>query len=141
MCIVCYLYMYADMGYARSRLLDLEFRDGLLNSYHYISSFDEDKTMTNTEQLKQVQRGASKKSGVPQILGKPHGMARCPSHDFDFKDKCGKGAEIWIWTMMGKVSTFGAAYGSAQVATYNIFIVFDREGVVTDMESSQTQNE
>ena len=32
---VRYVYSHADMGSARTRLLDMEFRDGLLNSFLY----------------------------------------------------------------------------------------------------------
>jgi len=138
--LIRYLYAYADMGSARTRLLDLEFRDSLLNSYHYMSSFDKDKTVMNADQLQGIQRGTSKKSDVLQLLGKPHGMARCPSHDADFKDRCAKGAEVWLWTVVGKVSTFGAAYGGDQVEIQNIFVVFDNEGVVTEVETSKTSN-
>ncbi|HEY5909985.1 MAG TPA: hypothetical protein VJA21_05215 [Verrucomicrobiae bacterium] len=138
--LVRYLYAYADMGSARSRVLDMEFRDGTLNSYHYLSSFDKDKTTVNADQLKQIQRGVSKKEDVLQLLGKPHGKALCPSYDADFKDKCGKGAEIWLWTVMGKASTFGVAYGGDQIEVHNIFVIFDKDGVVTEVESSQTKN-
>jgi hypothetical protein len=135
-----YVYAHANMGSARARILDLEFRDGLLNAFHYASSFDKDKTVMNSEQLKQIQRGSSNKSDVLRILGKPHGRALCPSYNADFKDKCGKGNEIWVWTAMNKLSTFGAAYGGDQVEMHNVFISFDGNGVVTDVESSETRN-
>ncbi len=94
----------------------------------------------NSDQLNQVQRGTSKKNDVLQVLGKPYGMALCPSYNADFKDKCSKGMEVWVWTTMNKLSTFGSAFGGQQVEMQNIFITFDKEGVVTDVESSQTKN-
>jgi outer membrane protein assembly factor BamE (lipoprotein component of BamABCDE complex) len=137
--LVRYLYAFADLGSARSRLLDLEFRDGLLNSYQYLSSFDKDKTTTNAELLKEIKRGESKKEDAIRILGQPHGRALCPTQRVDFKDKCGQGAEVWVWTGMGKVSTFGAAYGGAQPEMQTIFVTFNKEGVVTNAEASQTK--
>ncbi len=138
--LVRYLYAYANLGSARTRALDLEFRDGSLNAYHYLSSFDKDKTVVNMDQLKRIERGHSKKNDVLQILGTPHGKARCPTQNADFKDKCSKGTEIWVWTAMAKLSTFGAAFAGDQVAMHNIFIVFDKDDVVSEVESSQTKN-
>ena len=139
--LVRYLYAYAGMGTARTRVLDLEFRDGVLNSYNYLSSFDKDKTVVNADQLKQIQRGVSRKNEVLQFLGKPHGMARCPSQHADFKDRCNRESEeIWVWTVLEKLSTFGSAYGGAQIESYNIFIIFDKDGVVTEVESARTKN-
>src|SRR5262249_50363366 len=42
-----YVHAYAELGTARARALNLEFRDGVLNSYDYLSSFDKDKTTLN----------------------------------------------------------------------------------------------
>ena len=41
---------------------------------------------------------------------------------------------------MAKLSTFGAAFGGDQVAMHNIFIVFYKDDVVTEVESSQSKN-
>lgn len=130
-----YAYAFADMGTARVRILFLEFRDGTLNSYLYMSTFDEDKTSVKTSQLQRVERGSSKMSEVRRILGKPQGMARCPSHSADFKDWCEKGAEVWLWAAMEKVPTFGAAGSRPQ--KQEISVVFDNDGVVTEVGSRQ----
>lgn len=138
--LVRYLYAHANLGSARSRLLDLEFRGGSLNAYHYLSSFDNDKTEVDIAQLKRIVRGTTKKDEVLKILGTPHGKARCPTQNADFKEKCSKGTEVWVWTAMAKLSTFGAAFGGDQVSMHNVFIVFDKDDVVTEVESSQTKN-
>ena len=133
--LIRYQYASANLATARSRLLDLEFRNDSLNSYIYISSFDDDKTIANTEQLSQVKRGTSKNSDIFKILGKPQGMALCPSTHPDFKDKCNKGTQIWKWVVMEGLSTLGSSYGAKQIEERIISISFDKDGVVTDVDS------
>ena len=135
---VRYGYGNSAMGTASVRIHELEFRDGLLNAYQYASSFDADKTKMNSTQLNQLQRGTSKKADVLQMLGRPHRMARCPSRSSDFKDRCGKGAEVWVWHDLGKLSVSGAGYGNYRVKASSIAAVFDTNDVLTDIESVQT---
>lgn len=138
--LVRYLHAHANLANARVRLLDLEFRDGVLNSYQRLSTFDQDKTTVLPDNVAQIQRAVSKKDDVLRTLGTPHGKARCPSYHADFKDKCSKGTELWVWTGMDKVSTLGATYGGAKPGIQSIFVVFDKDGVVTAVESSQVKN-
>jgi len=142
---VSYRYLRVDsFGDPFLRALDLEYRNGVLNAYKYFSNFEADKTTVEIEQLKQIQRGASSKSDVLRVLGKPHGMARCPSHSGYFEDRCKSGAEVWNWTALVKRS-ITQMQGAQEVKSKardmnNIFIVFDQAGVVKDLEWSQDKN-
>ena len=138
--IVRYLYAHANLSSAQSRVLILEFRDGVLNSYDYLSSFDEDRTVVNTDQQNQIKSGTSTKSDVVRIMGQPHGMAQCPSQNADFKDKCAKGTQVWVWNGMNKLSTLGHTFSGDQIEMQSIFVVFNKDGIVTDVEVSQTKN-
>lgn len=138
--MVQYLYISADMSTAYSRLLELEFRDGALNSYNYASSFEEDKTVVNASNFEEVKRGVSKKDDVLGLLGKPQGIARCPSCVPFYKDRCAKGIEVWSWTTMGKLSVMSGTYADNEDPRI-ISVVFDKDGVVTDIESVQVKKQ
>jgi hypothetical protein len=126
-----YTYAYSDLGATDVRLLDLEFRNGLLNAYNHISSFDKDKTVGSADQLSQITRGTSKKSDVLLTLGKPHGMARCPSYMPDFQNRCSKGTEVLEWAFVDVLASRGG-----KLTGHNIFIVFDKNDIVTNMEKT-----
>ena len=72
------------------------------------------------------------------LLGKPHGKALCPSMQADYKDKCKNGTEIWSWSSMNKLSTFGAAYGGQKVKTKTLFVVFDKNGIVNEIYTTES---
>jgi hypothetical protein len=126
-----YVYAHADMGTAKARALTLESRNGVLNAYQFVSSFDKDKTSVTPDQLKQIQRGVSTKDDVLKVVGEPHGKALCPSSLGEFKDRCSKGTEVWVWTMMMPMVTFG----SHQPQIASIFVTFDEKGIATELES------
>lgn len=139
--LVRYLYSQANMSTAKVRLLDLEFRNGTLSGYQYLSSFDDDKTTFSAAAVDQIKQGATTKQEVISLLGKPHGKALCPSVADDFKDRCGKGTEVWVWSSFEKLSTFGAAYGGDKMANMQIYVVFDQNGVVTAVDTNKTNKE
>lgn len=128
-----YSFAFISMGSIRVRDLDLEFRDGVLNGFSYLSSFDKDKTSANTFQVNRIQRGISKKSDVLDLLGNPNGMGKYPSYLFDFKNISNEGIELWTWTMISKLSMFDA--GSQELTVQTILIGFDHAGVVSDIET------
>jgi hypothetical protein len=135
-----YLYAFANMSAAQSRLLDLEFRNGVLNAYYFVSSFDNDKTAVNAEGFPQIKSGESKKADVLRILGEPHGKALKPSEHVDFKDRVSKGVEVWVWMAMGSLSTFGHVYGGQQVSSTTIYVTFNADGMVTNIETQSENN-
>ena len=134
--LVGFVYAHANMGTAKARGLDLEFRDGLLNSYAYASSFKEDQTLVDLDRLSEIERGTTLKGDVVILLGEPDGKSRCPSESAWSEEKCSIGTEVWIWHGMNRVSTFGSAFGGAQVSTKNVFVVFDDAGVVVEHGSA-----
>ena len=120
----------------RFRALDLEFRDGVLNAYYFISTIDGERTAINIEQLKKIQQGLSKKSDVLTMMGKPNGMGSCPNYIAAFKDKCDKGAEIWTWELRGEEVVTGGLFLGDPIEKH-VFIAFDKNGFVTNVEFSQ----
>ena len=135
---VRFLYAHANLAVAQSRLLDLEFRNGVLNAYFHISSFDADRTNVNNGLWGEIKSGQTTKDEVLSLLGEPHGKALCPSNHVDFKEKCKDGKEIWVWCSMSKLSTFGAAYGSQKVRTKTLFAVFDENGIVVNVYTTES---
>jgi len=126
-----YTYAHADLSSARARQLILEFRDGVLNGYNYVSSFDEDKTSANSAAAASIQRAASTRDDVLRLMGPPSGKARTPTRMEGFvkADKPGV-FEIWVWAAFDVVHTFGdnKAPGS------NVIVVgFDPLGTVGEV--------
>ena len=138
--VVRYTYAFADMGTARARTVVLEFKDGRLNAYVYLSSFDREQNPVALEKVSQIKDRVSTKSEVLDILGKPNGKALCPSTLDDFKQRCEKCIEVWTWQGMGSLSTFGAAYGGKRPAIKTIFVSFDKNGVVSESQINDTSN-
>jgi hypothetical protein len=135
-----YSYAFADMGTARARTVILEFKDGNLNGYVYLSSFDREQNPVALEKVSQIKDHASTKSEVFGMLGKPNGKALCPSTLVDFKQPCEKCVEVWTWQGMSSLSTFGSAYGGKQPAIKTIFVSFDKDGVVSGIQTNDTSN-
>ena len=134
---VTYMYAHADLSNAQARQLNLEFRDGLLNAFNYLSSFDEDKTTADTQKMESIKKGVSTKADVLAILGPPGGKVKSPTQMTDFVkyDKPGV-AEMWCWAAFGSVSTFGDHSTSSTV----IVVSFDKNGVATDIVTQQQSN-
>jgi hypothetical protein len=57
---VRFIHAYADLGTATARVLDLEFRNGLLNAYLYVSGFSEDKTTVDRSLVNDIKTGQTK---------------------------------------------------------------------------------
>ena len=134
---VRFLYAKANLAVAQSRLLDLEYRNGVLNAYYHISSFNDDRTNVDTTKWDEIKSGQSTKDQLLSLLGEPHGKALCPSTHADFKDRCKTGKEIWAWASMSKLSTFGSTYGGSRVRTKTLFVIFDENGIVTEVNSTE----
>ena len=135
-----YTYAYANLGSANSRILVLEFKDGKLNAFVYLSSFDGEATPVPSDKVTQITKGVSTKADVQKALGTPNGKALCPSLLGDFKDRCKGNSEIWTWQSISSVSTFGAAYGGKGQNTMTLFVTFDANGIVSGIESATASN-
>jgi hypothetical protein len=64
-----FLYARANLATATARLLDLEFRDGRLNAWLYISGLDEDRTAVDLAMTDKIRKTISTKSEVQAVLG------------------------------------------------------------------------
>jgi hypothetical protein len=137
--IARYTYAYADMSTAESRVLILEFKDGNLNAFEHLSSFNCDKTAALVDDADQIKEGLSTKDDILRILGKPNGKAKCPSLLQDFKSLCDKGVEVWNWQAMKKLSTWVAAYGGGRAKVNSISVVFDANGIVLEIETNEAR--
>jgi len=133
---VRFIYAHANIASASSRVLDLEFRNGKLNAWLYISGFDEDRTAVDLAGTDKIKKNVSTKSDVQALLGKPHGKAHCPSLLFDYKDRC-HAADIWAWGAVNKLVTLGRN----PTETSTIYILFDDNSIVTEIETVQTTRE
>ena len=137
--IAKYVYAFADLGTARSRVLFLEFRNGDLNAFIYSSSFTEDKTKAEGGDVETLKAGIGRlgQSDALAALGKPHGRALCPSMLQDYKDRCGKGAEIWAWVTMETIATLGGKGAK----TRSIFVSFDASGKISDVQTEESDHQ
>lgn len=130
--IAKYVYAYAGMGNADSRVLLLEFKGDDLNGYVYLSSFDKDRTIADLTKMNRIQKGLTKDQ-VVEILGKPTGKSICPSNLMDFQKDCSAGNELWIWQSIDFTSSGKKAYSAS------IRIGFDKEGKVEYSDNSKEE--
>jgi hypothetical protein len=121
-------------GGASGRELVLEFKEGVLNGFFYVSSFDEDRTNADLTKMDEIKVGASTREDVARILGRPQGKARCPTVLRDFKDSCDKGKEIWAWTSADNAETRKAPLKASYV-----YVAFDSDGKVVDKETTEIE--
>src|ERR1017187_605208 len=135
--IARYEYAFADMSTTEMRVLILEFKDGNLNAFQHLSSFNAGKTAAPVGNADPIKQGVSTKDDVLGILGKPNGRAKCPTLLQDFKGLCDKGAEVWNWKGMKKLSTWVAAYGGGRAKVQSVSIVFDANGKVLEVETNE----
>jgi hypothetical protein len=126
-------YAFADVGTARARVLILEFLNGILNSYVSLSSFDEDRTLFNEENIDQIKIGISTHDDAVNILGEPHGKANCPSTIDDYKGRCEDASTVWCWMSQRKFVTMGLK----NMGGSNVFLSFDSNGKVSNIEFSK----
>jgi hypothetical protein len=128
-----YKYDNAEIGFVviSERVLLLEFKDGKLNGYERWSSFDEDKTKVDLENLDKLKEGLGKltKDDVLQLAGKPNSKAFCPSMIDEFKEKCTKNTEVWEWYMRDKSGFQPNAFDRS-----TLYILFDASGKISSVE-------
>ncbi len=120
-----YLFAHGNLATARSRLLDLEFKDGLLHSYLYASMFRSDATAISESAAHNLMKGQSQ-AEVLRLLGKPSGKSLYPSHQPDYKgcwEEIGPGSELWAWCYAPPMVTFG----SHRTEFKTLFVSFDAE--------------
>ena len=106
----------------KSKQMFLEFKNGILNAYHYGGNQKEGINF-DSSRIKDISIAESKKSNVSNILGEPSGKGLCPTTVYPTNIKCETGGEIWTWET-----------GKAM-----IYAVFDSNSIVQDIHVSQEQ--
>ncbi len=122
---VSYAYGAANFSTGRIRTLLMEYKNGVLNAYRYISSFQEDRTLADVPLFDQIEIG-QKKEDVERLLGKPSGKALCPTLLEIYSEHCNFGKEVWSWNSVSEV----IAGKSPEIIV--IYVIFDREGAVVN---------
>ena len=100
--IARFLYGHGSLGSAAGRALFLEYKDGLLNSYIYSSSFDDGTSVLDTGRISQIERGTSTLEHAIETLGEPTGIAICPSRAPSFADRCDGVEKVYAWSLVEK---------------------------------------
>jgi len=111
------------------RTLSLEFKDGILNAYDYLSTFNQDRTKVSFNEIEKIKIAQSTKSDVLNILGEPTGKALCPTTLYSIKDECESDGEIWVWRADHKFSI----YSSPEERKAEIHIIFGKDSVVSNI--------
>ena len=120
-----YVYGSAGLWETAARALTLEFKQGLLNGFSYVSNYSEDKTDFQLEEIKKIVVKSSNKTDVLRIMGEPSTKILCPS--VSFSTDCEKCKEIWAWLFIEQ--------GGKESKSKKIFINFDENGVVLQIGS------
>jgi hypothetical protein len=120
-----------------SRVLAIEFKSGALNGYFFGSSYPEDRTTFAVTNIAKIEWAASTKDEVTQLLGKPSGTLRCPSH-FTIGDRCKlTGREIWVYLNFEPVPLLTPGRLKPLFMGDVCTITFDERGFVTDITKVQ----
>lgn len=120
------------------RVLYLEFKDGRLNGYFLWSSFNEDKTKVDMNNVDKLKSGVGKltKGDVLNMVGKPNAKAFCPTMIYELKEDCATNTEVWGWYMRGESGADPANFDFSQ-----IYVWFDTSGKISSVESGERKNE
>jgi hypothetical protein len=137
---VTYFFAQPRMGKLCFRSMDLEFKDGKLNAYKYVSSYEEDQTGLDDSKIDVIRKGIDKltRADVLSLAGKPDGEARCPSKMSDFKSRCDKANEVWVWTAANKLHFFGHEKG--KLNTRSAYVLFGDGGKVSDVQTEESSD-
>ena len=106
----------------KRRTLCLEFKNGILNGYDYISSFEKEYTETDPNKLEGIRIFKTTKEEVLELLGATTGKALCPTTLYSIDDKHQETGEIWAW----RIADPSVSVGPGK----QIFIIFDQLGTV-----------
>jgi hypothetical protein len=135
------LYRYTQVvrgptkGFARALLA--EFKDGVLNAYASGSSFPEDRATFSVANISKIEYATSTKDQVRSVLGKPHGILRCPTKLFGGSTACKPSSrEIWVYEDYRSVN-LSAPHTRQMFTGAVVRIVFDEHNLVTDITSSE----
>jgi hypothetical protein len=119
-----------------ARTLVVEFKNGVLNGFASASSFAEDRSTFPVTNVAKIKFAKSTKAEVEQLLGKPDGKVRCPTKLFRDRDSETDGLEAWIYHELQPVPLFGPKRGKRTYIGATCAVVFDVDGLVTDIAQS-----
>jgi outer membrane protein assembly factor BamE (lipoprotein component of BamABCDE complex) len=121
-----YKYIHGSPRPVNLRGLMLEFRNGLLNGYSYMSSYADDSTDFNDENSSKIKIGVSSQHDVDIIMGTPSGKFLCPSA---YIEKCKSGVEAWTWQYINsstmKIKTAKITFSESKIVsdvTFNVVV-------------------
>jgi hypothetical protein len=135
--LVRYLHVSAILGTAKVHTVILEFKNDILNAYIRTSNFDDEVLGFHRDKVKQLIKGISTKKDVRRVMGKAHGIGLCPTFMEDYTPDCTRGTEVWSWMAISQLSSFTAAANGLLVDIRAIFVIFDANGVVSDVRLSK----
>jgi hypothetical protein len=123
-------------AHGNARTLVVEFKDGVLNGFTSASSFAEDRSTFSVTNVAKIKFAKSTKQEVEKLLGTPDGRVRCPTKLFRDRDSESDGLEAWIYHDLQPVPLFGPQRGKRLYTGATCAVVFDVNGVVTDIAQS-----
>ena len=123
------------MNEGRFRWLNLEFKNGKLNAYDFLSSFDEDRTEVNNSKIDAIRNGINKltRDDVKSLAGKPDGEAKCPTKLSEFKTHTDKANEVWVWIAADQIHFSGRDKGKIKIN--GAYVLFGDDGKVSDVQT------
>lgn len=137
-----YRFVAERSGMGRMKALIVEFKEGALNGYIFLSSFEGDRsTFAKTNMAKLVFAGSTKEQ-VQTLLGKPAGKVRCPTEIDLLKSTCGfPDREFWMYADFNAVALLFPRRGQANWAGTVSTITFDEYGLVNNVTTATQQNQ
>lgn len=111
-------YYMSDIKFrsGKSRVTQLQFKNGVLFSYFYGSNYNKDNSNFNYKKSKTIKVGDNIRDVVKKI-GKPTGKGVCPLNTGKFAGFCRKGRYTYAWFYL---ENFGL---KDKVSVANIFLV------------------
>jgi hypothetical protein len=124
-----YVYSYTNrwMGNPKTRVLQLEFREGVLNGYNYMSNFNTDPTSFDFTAYSRISAQTSTKADVEVVMGTPSGRLLCPSQMIEISG-CEGVSEVWVWTFY--------SWDKGHMLGDHVFVSFDDNGMVLKVEAA-----
>jgi len=100
------------------RMVQIELKGGVLNAYLAGSSCDDDRTSVASQSASALMqgRGTMTVDDVVRRMGKPSGIARCPSRIGTFNEICKDSVEARAWFEVPEQGLLGGTLRAAMVA-------------------------
>jgi hypothetical protein len=128
---------------SRSKVLQLEFNNGILNGYAYQNSIDRNSTDFAEKNRTKIKNGITSANDIESLFGKPHGIITLPSNllsiDPEITDEIKKDEIVYSWIYI--YYYYEGANNRLKEYEKNLIIYFDKNNtVVTKYFSSNISN-